>query len=230
VIVAVHQPNYIPWCGYFSKLRASDVFVFLDDAPFPNRSYIPRTKIRVSGQEKWLSVPVSNRPNQAINQVELADENWAKKHLSTIQHSYGKSPHFEEVMSFLDPILRSRFSKLSELNIELIKSIVDYLGLKNVVRRSSEIETSGSGDDRLISIVKSVGGETYLSGPGGENYQSREKFEVNGLELCVRAYKPIPYSAERFPFIPGLSIIDPLFILGRDALALLKYDQVPATN
>jgi hypothetical protein len=223
VIVGIHQPNYLPWCGYFTKIRHSDVFVILDDALFPNRSYGPRTKVRVAGEAKWLSVPVRSRPDQLINEVEIAEGNWASKQLTTLTHSYGKAPFFDEVMGLISPILQSHPGQLAELNLALIKSICHYLELDREFLLSSSMSAEGTGDDRLISIVKSVGATTYLSGPGGEKYQDRAKFEASGIELMVKTYRPVPYEAKSFPFLPALSIVDAVFLLGKKAIDVLEY-------
>lgn len=231
--VAIHQPNYAPWCGFFAKLRAADVLVLLDDAQLPRgRSYVSRTRVLGSAGPQWLTVPVAHggvaesdglRP---ITAARIADPGWARRHLRTLQARYARTPFFAEVFPLLTPLYEAAGPELAAFNERLIDTITTYLGLPQPVVRASTLGCPGGGDERLIALVKAAGGDTYVSGPSGPKYQAADKFSAAGLALQIRTYVPIPYPQAQ-PFVPGLSILDALFRCGRDTVALLCYPDAP---
>ncbi|HWC12401.1 MAG TPA: WbqC family protein [Acidimicrobiales bacterium] len=223
-VVAIHQPNYAPWCGFFAKMVHSDLFVLLDDVQIPQgRSLVHRTRVAVQGEPRWLSVPCLRSSGMLIKDVALAGEPWPAKHLGTLEHNYGNSRYFQAVMDVVRPVLEVPHSGLAELNIRLIRALATYLEVTTPFLRSSQLPSSGTGQDRIISLVKAVNGSTYLSGPGGRAYQEPEAFEDAGIELRVREYVPIPYEQLTSAFLPGLSALDALFNEGPDARSLLRY-------
>jgi hypothetical protein len=223
--VAVHQPNYAPWCGYFAKMLASDAFVFLDDAQLPQgRSFVSRVKIaKGRDADQWLTVPV-RKGTEPIREVEFADEPWAEKHRRTLQHVYAKTPHSAEVMGVVGPVYEETGPCLADFNIQLITRLADYLGYAGEFHRSSDHPAELSADARIAQLVADVGGDVYVSGAGGENYQSEAVYAERGVELEVRAYEPVPYERSGWDWVGGLSVLDALFHLGRDARVALRYD------
>ena len=219
---AVHQPNYIPWCGYFSKMKRSDVFVFLDDAQMPGgQSYVYRVQICGMAGKQWLSVPKSFKLGERCSEVKFANPRWGDKHLKTFQATYHKSPFFQEIMTWIEPFYRDPGSLLADFNIKMNSAIAEYLGLKCRFAISSQLHPEGTSDDRLISIGKNLGGSIYVSGKGGQNYQSPEKFASAGIDLEVHEYQPVPYPQNHGDFVPGVSILDALFNLGRATIDIL---------
>lgn len=225
--VAAHQPNYIPWLGYFAKLASADVFIFLDDVQLPQgRSYVHRSRIHAQPDGVWLSAPIRREERQLIKDVRFADEDWRRKHQATLFHTYRKAPFFAAVMALVEEIYGCRSDNLAQFNMNAVTLIAGYLGLSCRFELSSAYGVSQSSDDRLIELVKAVGGDTYISGAGGQNYQHPEKFAAAGLDLSVREYKPRPYPQHQGGFVSGLSILDALFNLGPDAVQPLRYEDV----
>lgn len=222
--VAVHQPNYAPWCGYFAKMLAADAFVFLDDAQLPQgRSYVSRVKIAQGHDgEQWLTVPVQ-KGARPIREVEFADGEWAEKHLRTLHHLYAKAAHTAEVIELVEPLYRQPGRSLAEFNIRLITVIAGYLGWEGRFYRASEQPGELKADARIAQLVAGVGGDTYVSGAGGENYQAESVYAERGVALEVRAYEPLPYDRSGWDWVGGLSVLDALFHAGRDARESLRY-------
>ena len=222
--VAVHQPNYAPWCGYFAKMFAADAFVFLDDAQLPQgRSYVSRVKVaRGQDADQWLTVPVRKRA-KPIREVELADEPWAGKHRRTLQHEYAKTPHLVEVLELVDPLYDAPGTSLAELNMRLIVAVAEYLGYEGEFHRSSDHPTDLAADERIAQLVSAVGGDVYVSGAGGEKYQSEGVYAEHGVGLEVRVYEPVPYERSGWDWVGGLSVLDALCHLGRGARDALRY-------
>jgi hypothetical protein len=222
--VAVHQPNYAPWCGYFAKMFASDAFVFLDDAQLPQgRSYVSRVKIAQGPDaDQWLTVPVRKGAN-AIRDVDFADEPWAEKHRRTLRHVYSKAAHFEEAFELVDPLYEAPGTSLAEFNMRLIAAVAEYLGYEGQFHRSSDHPADLAADERIAQLVSAVGGDVYVSGAGGEKYQSEAVYAERGVGLEVRVYEPVPYARSGWDWVGGLSVLDALFHLGRGARDALRY-------
>jgi hypothetical protein len=223
--VAVHQPNYAPWCGYFAKMLVSDVFVFFDDVQLPQgRSYVSRAKVaKGKDGEQWLTVPVSKSGTPAINEVRLADPGFAAKHLSTLRHGYARTPYLSEVLDLVAPVYDRAGESLAELNMDLIRTVAGYLGWQGTFALSSERPSDLKADERIADLVSAAGGTTYVSGAGGQNYQTEQTYAERGVSLEVRTYQPVEYERSGWPWVPGLSVLDALFHLGRDAREVLRY-------
>lgn len=226
VRIAIHQPNYAPWSGYFAKMASADVFVFLDDCQMPiGRSYVSRVQIRGREGAEWLTVPVQRSEGQAIRAVKFADRAWARKHLGTFRANYARCPYYRQVLELLGPMYEDPGDYLAPFNMRLIRAIANYLGLKPRFCLESEIPETGTSTQRLIDLVRFCGGSTYVSGLGGTNYQDPAIFHANGIELDVRRYRPVEYRQIHGEFVPGLSVLDALFHLGPSARTLLRYTE-----
>jgi len=221
--VAIHQPNYIPWCGFFAKMCACDLFVLYDDAQMTKNSYINRCLINNQGQQAWLTIPVSFHLGDKINEVVISNSRWRKKHIQTMHSVYGRATFFKEIFDLLEPIYLSTNNLLVRTNIDLISAIAGYLGLPCQVELSSSFPSDKTSDDRLIDICHTLGASTYISGKGGDNYQDYDKFKAAGIALEVKTYRPISYYQKSETFVPGLSIMDALFNLGKKTVDLLVY-------
>lgn len=225
--IAVHQPNYAPWCGYFAKMRACDVFILQDDVQFSRGGYVNRVQIQTTkaGGAAWLTIPVpKGSTGLLINQLCFGDPKWNINHLRELKKAYGGAAHFDEIYAIVEPIYQSAGDSVANFNTRLIRAFAECLQIQCEFRIASEIGAAGKADDRLVDLVQKVGGKTYVSGAGGQNYQEREKFERAGLQLEVRVYKPVRYQQRGEEFLPGLSIVDALFHCGSGgARELLVY-------
>lgn len=223
--VGVHQPNYAPWCGYFAKIFATDVFVFFDDVQLPQgRSYVTRAKVaQGKDAEQWLTVPASKSGRPPINEVEIADPGFATKHLATLRHGYARAAHFDEVFALVEPVYERAGSNLAAFNMDLIRTVADYLGWQGRFVLSSASPSPHSADQRIAELVAGVGGDTYVSGTGGQNYQSEQTYAERGVTLEVRSYGGLEYDRSGWPWLPGLSCLDALFHRGRGAREAMVY-------
>jgi hypothetical protein len=222
-VVAIHQPNYAPWLGYFAKMARSDVFVFLDDVQFSKNNYINRVQIDAAGSPRWLTVPVTYRFGEPINHVRASDIKWPEAHLGTLKTYYSNAAWFGPVWGWLDELLPSLDpANIAASNEVLVRAISERLRLSCSFRRSSEFNvTDHSGDDRLIALLQKIGPDvSYLSGKGGSNYQHPAKFELAGIPLAYTAFTHPTYD-QGHDFVAGLSIFDALFRIGFERTAAL---------
>ncbi|HUT49662.1 MAG TPA: WbqC family protein [Alphaproteobacteria bacterium] len=222
-IVAIHQPNYLPWLGYFDKLARADRFVFLDDAQFTKNSYINRTRVAAGGAARWLTIPVQVHLGDPIASVRPATTDWRRRHLDALKQFYRAAPAFDTVWSRIEAIYAGiPDSGLAAINMHLIGCIADLLGLKTPRLLSSDLGLDElKGSERLIAICQHIApGGTYLSGRGGVKYQDEAAFDAAGLALQYNDFDHPEYSQDG-AFIAGLSMLDPLFRIGPEATAEL---------
>ena len=227
-VVAIHQPNFFPWLGYFDKVASSDVFILFDDVQFPKTGGVwsNRVKLLVSGEARWVTATIVRNYHgvRKINEMEFrADVLWRGKMVKTIDANYRKSACFGEVMGFLEPLIMNPENNIAEYNCHAIAAIVERLGLgQQKLVRSSVLDHTGASTALLIDLTKKVGGSSYMCGGGAEGYQDDDLFEEEGIHLVYQHFKhPEYYQGKVADFVPGLSIIDAFFQIGVDATAAL---------
>ena len=226
MIVAIHQPNYLPWLGYFRKIAIADIFVFLDDAQYTKNSYINRVQIAGPGGARWLTVPVSYAFGDPINRVRFARADWRRAHLDTLRGAYARAAAFREVW----PVVAELYAALPEsdlarANAAAIVGIAGALGLRCDFRFASALGVEGRADERLAALVRAVVPDgTYLSGSGGAKYQAAETFAAAGVSLRYAEFQHPRYDQGGGPFVAGLSVLDAAFRLGWSGAAALIAD------
>jgi hypothetical protein len=228
--MAMHQPNYLPWLGYFCKMMSADIFVYLDVVQYPRgKSFAARNQIKTPNGAAYLSVPVSVPPGfegrVTYQQIQFAGEKWKGKHLRTIELNYKKAPYFEEVFDFLNGTI-SEASSFTEMNIQLIDNIADYLGIEGKRKRLSEILPSfGQKSELIVDICHAVDANVYLSGKGGGlEYNDEGLLRENGIELRYSEFSHPSYPQLWGDFAKNLSIVDLLFNCGKDSAAVIRGD------
>jgi hypothetical protein len=218
MIFAVHQPNFLPWMGYFAKIAASDVFVFLDDAQMPQgRSVVSRVLIRKGEESGWLTVPVNRHASDEIRTVRLDEGDWRKRHFAILRDRYGKAPHFDEVVGLIAPAYETDHDLLADFNSHLIGRFCDWLGFETRRVRSSDVGVCTKSDVRLADIGKALGADTYLSGSGAGGYQSEETFTARGIALKIA--NPMGAWEQVDGVNPRHSLFEMACILGREQTA-----------
>lgn len=213
-LVAIHQPNFFPWLGYFDKIRRADVFVFLDAVSYPKNGWTNRVRVNVQGNAKWINCPV-RRDADRICKAEIDDSKpWRAKLIKTLEANYARAPGFEKAISFLRLLIDAPHLNLAALNIAAIRSIAASLGLETRFLRQSELQYQGASNLMLTSLVRAAGGDAYLLGGGADSYHAQDVFDAAGIAVVRQNFVPVPYGpTERF--IPGLSVIDYLMHDGR---------------
>jgi hypothetical protein len=221
---AIHQPMYIPYPGFFHKLSLADALVIMDDVQYDKR-FTNRNRILVPQGPMWLTVPIAKGdkflPNGSVkinNSVDWREDHWRK-----ISLSYRNAAFYDLYASRLEETFQREWELLFDLDLDLLKKSMEWLGLDLPVVRESELKVGGTATERLINTCKAVGADTYVSGSGGKNYIDPKQFENEGIRLVYQEYAAVPYR-QRFTktFVPDLSIVDMLFNLGPDASRLIR--------
>ena len=215
--ISIHQPDYIPWLGFYYKVAHSDKFVYLDDAQFSNEAAHNYNVIKTPQGEFRLKIPVNQKLGDIICNVITKDElKWREKHLKTIEMNYKKAPYFNEIYPKLQEVWLAGYSNLAELNMAINQCIFDGFQISVPIIRTSQMKIMSSREERILDICEIMGASEYLSGNGARAYQKEEHFEERGIALTYLDYKPIRYSQLWGDFIPCMSVVDYIMNCGFD--------------
>lgn len=218
--VGIIQPNFIPWRGYFDFISRVDIFLFHDDLQYTKQDWRNRNKVRLlNGTSTWLTVPVKASTQSLIMDVEIDySSDWMAKHLNIVKSNYARSPHFERYFPTFKDILLARHRLLSDLDIVLCQQICEWLDIRTPLKKASDFGFDGVKDDKIIQLVKAVGGTRYLSGPAAKSYIQPDLWKAANLELEYIEYPNYAqYPQISEPFDPAVSVLDLLFMTGPDA-------------
>ncbi len=224
--IAIIQSNYIPWKGYFDIINSVNEFILYDTEQYTKRDWRNRNKIKMSQGIQWLTIPIAlkglHKPK--IQDVQISDKNWNKKHWKTIIHNYSRTKYFKEYKDFFENLYLGCNEKyLSAINFRFITAISDILGIKTKIRWASEFRFYGDKNEKLISICKQVGASIYLTGPAAKNYLDEELFEKEGIKVEWMDYSGYPEYPQLYPpFVHEVSIIDLIFNTGKNAKNYMK--------
>lgn len=231
MFITIHQPEHIPWLGFFDKVRQVDVFISLDNVQYRKNYFQNRNKIRTFDGNQWVTVPVLHKGKSGanINAIEInnSESSWKKKYLNAISLNYSKAQHFEEVYTFLEEALERKWARLLDLNNCLLEFCFNVLGITTKVVRASSLNLQGVKGDLILEICQEMKAKKYLSGISGKDYLDSEAFKKNNVAVEFHEfYHPI-YSQFREPFIPCMSIIDLLMHYGSQSLSVIEGKGVP---
>lgn len=231
MIVSIHQPQYIPWPGYFFKILKSDVFVLYDTVQYPRGKHFGnRNQVKTANGPTWLTVPVLRRSEMLpyLNiPVELPAK-WAGKHWRTIELSYGKAPHFRVMAdAFARLYDRPEWPNIADLNLAFIRCALEALGSNVRVISASELEASRMGlrgADYIMAILKELSATSYISGQGEGSlrYVNADAFVASGIGLHTYSFQSPSYPQLWGEFFPDLSIVDMIANVGTGARGLIE--------
>lgn len=217
--IAIHQPNFLPWLGFFNKIKQVEVFVLLDNVQYVKGTIANRNLIKnKKGESQYITVPVkiSKGWDKKYNEIEIDySQKWINKHLNLLYDAYHKAPHFDKIYEFIETRYNKKYSILSELNIDFILSILSELNIDTRIYINSQLEYDfGSKNEQNIGICKYFNANIYLSGVGAKKYNDELLFNEKGIKLEYQQYQHPIYPQLYGDFIPNLSIVDVLFNCG----------------
>ncbi len=224
-VCAAHQPNLLPWAGYFAKMHQADVFIIADTVQYVKQQFISRCRLADRNGPLWLSIPVcrSGHYGQTVREVRIDySTSWEKKFSRTIEHRYGKTPLFNSLGEAVLRNIRRKFDRLLDLNVALIRLLNETMGIRTPLVLLSETgSTTGDRCGRLVEMTKAVECTHYLSGKGASlTYLTDTPFKAADITCSFFSFMEEPYLQPSPEFIPGCSIIDALFRLGIDETRL----------
>ena len=222
--VAIHQPQFFPYPGFFHKLSMADAFVIMDDVQYDKR-FTNRNRILAPQGPTWLTVPIDKAdkfsPNLAVKVNNALP--WREEHWKKITYSYKNSRFFHLYREYLEGLYQGRHEMLFDLNLETILTVMKWLDIRIPVVKESQLGVTGEGTERLVNACKAMGADEYVSGAGGKNYMDEKLFAEQGIALRHQGYEPSAYP-QRFvqEFVPNLSILDMLFNVGPESQNLVR--------
>jgi hypothetical protein len=228
--VAIHQPNFLPWLGYFNKISLVDTFVFFDDVQLERgKTYTQRTKILVGQSEKWITIPVINKSDLIFIKDAQVEPSfiWKRKILKTIEFNYINSQGFADVINIIYNGFKTNSKFLIDYNVPLIIEIAKYIGLKANFVLSSELvyPSAKKGKEKILGIIKCLEADYYISGmgEGSKRYVSEEELFSQGTKLIWQRFELPKYPQVKSDiFISGLSIVDLVFNCAKESINYLK--------
>lgn len=226
--IAISQPTFLPWLGYFNLIAKADVFVLLDSVQFEKQSWQSRNRMRTTqGDVQWLSVPISDQSlNTPIREIRIAPNppGWRRKQVKTIEQHLSKAPFFKESEVLYQSILgnSTTHTLLADLNIQFIQEIVQAFRLKTLLVRSSDLPVSGARAELLLNVCQHFKATTYLSNAGSSVYLEayRPDFEGAGVNIVYQDWLHPEYKQTGVGFVSHLSCIDALANMGVEEAAM----------
>ena len=222
MLVAVHQPHYVPWLGYLDRMAKADLFIVLDHVQFERRNYQNRTMIRLEDEGRWLTVPVVQVSQKEtilekrVDNSELGSRMWGPTHFKTLKYAYRKSAHFDDYAPRLEQILCARWEKLVDLDLAMLDFLREEFEIRTPLRRSSTMKAQGARSELLLNLCKEVGaGSSFLGGLGGSRaYLDLAAFASAGIGVQWQEFVHPVYPQGGEGFIKGLMSLDLLFNCG----------------
>ena len=228
VTIAIHQPEYHPWLGFFKKISQADVFVFFDDVQYRSNGFQNRNYIKTNTGKMLLSVPVLSKFNSKINEVKIdKTKNWYKKHKKSIMTNYSKTDFFEDYKNSIEEIYETEYEYLIELNTKVIKFFLNELKIKTKIIFSSSLNLDSNSPKKILEICKKFNADKYISGVhwGLENLNLKE-FSDNQIKIEFQKFLHPIYKQCHSPFIPNLSTLDLILNEGKNGRKILEKSKV----
>lgn len=212
--LAIMQPYFFPYIGYFQLLAAVDKFVFYDDVNFIKNGWINRNRLFLAGDVRYITVPLSGAsPFLKINEISVqASDAWRKRMVETIRHSYSKAPYYKDVGALVADVLFSSEDHISEIAKASVTRVAAYLGLDTEIVMSSTVYDNAHlhAAERVLDICAKEHSTDYYNPPGGKVLYDHSEFRARNIELSFIAPELKPYKQLCHTFQPGLSMIDVL--------------------
>ena len=214
--VSIHQPNYLPWLGFFNKVAQSDIHVVFDDVQYPmGKDFHNRNQIKTNNGKTWLTIPVIGKSERRkFSEIQIKNNGWNEKHLNSIKNFYGKTKYFNEYYPSLEKFYTNTYDKLIDLNMDINKWFFKLLDINTKIIYSSELcDNDLRGLDKIMYILNKINTTRYITsnGPGASRYIDEKVFKDNNIELIWNEYTHPTYNQQFGEFIPYMSILDLLF-------------------
>ena len=216
--LAIMQPYFFPYLGYFQLIHAVDTFVVYDDAMFIKQGWINRNFLLMDCRPQRFTISLSHVSSfQLICNTKISGGHWRVKFLKSLRQAYSKAPNIAQVYALVESVVIQKYPSIAEVALESLNAVMDYLGLTTVVRTTSRIYDNASlkGQDRILDICKQEQADVYINLPGGRALYDQEVFAGHGMDLRFLQPNEVRYPQFCCEFVPNLSILDVLMFNDR---------------
>jgi hypothetical protein len=221
MIVSSNQPYFFPYPGFFYKAYRSDVFVILDNVQFPRgTTWTTRNRFKNHQGSLWMTVPIKKKGLglQRINAVRIChDGRWAKKHMESLKNAYANAPYFKDHLNFLEGLFSTKFEKLIDFNLKIIRYLMNHLQINTEIILLSELDIKAKGNKLLIDICKKVGASQFLVQSTARKHFDADRLKEEGIRLTDVKFPSPVYPQLWGRFIPNLSALDLVLNCGSKA-------------
>lgn len=229
--LAIMQPYFMPYIGYWQLLSAVDCFVLYDNIQYTKKGWINRNRFLLNGRDELFSVPLKKDSEYLdVVQRKVSEDFNRQKLLNQLDASYKRAPFYKIVFPLVAKIINAEQCNLFEYIHHSISLTANYIGITTPVVVSSKIAIDHSlrGEDKVVALCKAMGADVYINAIGGQVLYSKAKFDVHGIALQFIKTRQISYPQFTEPFVPCLSIIDVLMFNSKKTIwsMLREYDLV----
>lgn len=227
-IVSINQPAYLPWLGYFQRIAASDVHIVLDHVQFEKNSMVNRNKIRTANGWCWLSIPLKTSGKFGclpINQLEMVDDKWQKKHWDSLVCNYAKARYWKQYAAEIEPFFRQNHTGFMDMIKPLLQWQLSAFQIDRPLLFSSDLAPECTKSDLVLELCRKVNADVYLSGPFGRDYLQLEDFARHNIQVFFQDYVHPEYE-QRYPgFEAYMAAVDLLFNHGSESYRIMNENQ-----
>jgi hypothetical protein len=231
--VTIHQPEHLPWLGFFAKAASSDLLVLLDTVPYRHGYFQNRNRLSKHGEYIWLTVPVRHRGHfgTEIRHIRIDEtRTWRRQYLGRLEDALRRASYADVVLGPLRRIMEEAPAELSELNVRIIEWLRALFAVQAPTRLASELGVTGHGSELLARLCEAVDAQVYLSGPSGRDYLDLAPFRSRGIASEYFLFEQPEYSRDGEPWIPDLSAVDLIAHLGVEQARQVLHDAVAASR
>lgn len=222
--IAILQPGYIPWLGFFEQMAYADIFVYMDDVQYTRKDWRSRNQIKVNGKGHWLSVPVKKMPLETkLGDIEISyDEPWQQKHISSIRLAYCNTPYFQPLFDEIVVEIEAAHQYLWQLDVALVRVMAKHFAIQTPIAYSSSApRITADKNGRIVEICKYFDAHCLYDGKAAADFIDTSLFEDNGVKVIFQDYKHPVYTQGTGDFVPYMSALDLLFHTGKTARDVL---------
>jgi hypothetical protein len=229
MIISANQPYFCPFPGFFFKASLSDVLIILDEVQFPQgTTWLSRNRFKNDQGTLWLTIPVWKKGlgRQPINQVRICHEGrWPGKHRESLKSAYGHAPYLRDHLGFIEEMYSSRFDRLIDLNLAIIRYLLNCLKIDTKLVLLSQLGVKGKATQLLVEICRAMGASTFLAQSQVKKFVDPDLFRQEGIELRYFKYTAPTYPQLWGDFLANLSAFDLVFNCGPRARDILMQSQ-----
>lgn len=212
-VVAIMQPYFLPYIGYFQLIASCDLFVVYDNIKYTKKGWINRNRMLQGGADVMFSLPLASAPDHLdVDQRQLASAPNPHKWLAQLKGAYRHAPHYAATLPLLEAIAACPETNLFRFLLHAIQATCRHIGIATTIRVSSSVPADHGlkGQERVLAICEALGARTYVNAIGGMELYARDEFKARGIDLCFIRARPLAYPQFGAPFVPWLSIVDVL--------------------
>jgi hypothetical protein len=218
--IVISQPMYFPWVGMLEQIRLADDYVDYVDVAFSKGSFTNRVQIKTAAGPQWLTIPLRDlHLGQPIQDV-LMDErqNWRRRHRASLAQAYARTPFVADMLSLVDEVFDTPGDQLAALTLHSMRAVHSYFGFDRPARfhRSSEMGIGNASSERVLAIVRHLGGTRYVTGHGALKYLDHALFDAASISVEYMMYQKLEYPQLFPPFTPFVSVLDLIANMGKD--------------